>query len=188
MTLQKCVSVGTHSPALIIPSKSNPLILSHHQLSEQVSSFQQKLAAIGISPRDAVALCFPNTIEFCIAFLAVSLQRATCAPLNPAYKQSEFQFYLEDLKATLLLVPKGAVSENAEAIRAAKDCHCAIAEITWDGSEVELDMKHHALLDKKKQVDLEKPEEEDIALILHTSGTTSIPKTVSSEQSHRRSA
>ena len=40
------------------------------------------------------------------AFLCVA-SAATSAPLNPAYRQDEFEFYLEDLKAEALIVEAG---------------------------------------------------------------------------------
>jgi acyl-CoA synthetase (AMP-forming)/AMP-acid ligase II len=178
-TLLNSLSSKLDSPALIVPSQTKPIILSHRQLLEQVLKFQQKLAAIGISPKEAVAIAFPNTIEFAIAFLATTLQRATSAPLNPAYKQEEFEFYLRDLNATVILLPKGAVVEGGEAVRAARKCGSAIAEIYWDGEEINLDVLESGRLEDKSGVKVQEPSEGDVALILHTSGTTGRPKAVS---------
>ena len=58
---------------------------------------------------DRVALVLPNGPEMAVAFLAVSAC-ATCAPLNPAYRQQEFEFYLEDLKPRALLIQDGIES------------------------------------------------------------------------------
>ena len=178
-TLLNCLSIESGSTALIVPSEITPIILSHQELLHQVLKFQQKLADIGIEPKEAVALAFPNTIEFAIAFLATTFQRATSAPLNPAYKQEEFEFYLEDLTVAVILLPKGAVAENGEAVRAALKCGSAIAEIHWDGAEIALEIKERGNLGNRKAVKTEKPVETDIALILHTSGTTGRPKAVS---------
>ena len=175
-TLQTCISAKRDSPAIIIPS---PLTtLSHKQLLQNVSLFQARLAAIGISPGDAVAIAFPNTIEFVIAFLSITFQRAICAPLNPAYKQDEFEFYLEDLKAAIVLVPRGSTTED---VRAANKCNTRIVEIYWNGSEVCLEPYEDVKLNSRKDdVRIETPEEDDTALILHTSGTTGRPKAVGS--------
>ena len=40
------------------------------------------------------------------AFVTVA-QSATTAPLNPAYKEDEFAFYLEDLKARAIIIEAG---------------------------------------------------------------------------------
>ncbi|KAF2706522.1 acetyl-CoA synthetase-like protein [Pleomassaria siparia CBS 279.74] len=177
-TLYSCLSAKTSQPAIIIPSESTPIILSHQQLLDQVISFQKKLAAVGISPKEAVGIALPNSLEFVIAFLAVALQRAICAPLNPAYKRDEFEFYFEDLTAPLVLVPRSAIRGNGEVIKAARKCNVAIAEVYWNGSEVCLEVGENDGLRVKKRAGFHEPEPEDVALILHTSGTTGRPKAV----------
>lgn len=181
-TLFNRLSSNSDSTALIVPSQAAPICasiyLSHKELFQQVLRFQEKLAAIGISPKDAVALAFPNTVEFAIAFLATTFQRATAAPLNSAYKQEEFEFYLEDLKAAVILLPRGAVAKNGEAVRAAKKCGSAIAEIWWDELEVVLEVKDEGNFMSRKAATVQTPLENDVALILHTSGTTGRPKAV----------
>jgi acyl-coenzyme A synthetase/AMP-(fatty) acid ligase len=167
----------SNSAALIIPSQT-PIFLSHIELLQQAQNFQKKLAKIGISPKEAVAVAFPNTIEFAVAFLATTFQRAISAPLNPAYKQEEFEFYLEDLKASILLLPKGAGAQNGEAVRAARKCGTAIGEIYWDELEIVLKIIESGDLKNRGPVRVETPVEDDVALILHTSGTTGRPKAV----------
>ena len=176
-TLQNVLPKESNSTAIIIPSEP-PVTLSHEQLFQQSSAFQEKLAALGIAPGDAVAFALSNSLELVISFLAVSFQGAICAPLNPEYKQAEFQFYIEDLKPSILLVPKGASKAHGEAIRAARG-HCAIAEIFWNGDEVVLDIFHSNGLHKQKATEIATANTEHISLILHTSGTTGRPKAVS---------
>jgi long-subunit acyl-CoA synthetase (AMP-forming) len=180
-TLSICLSQENDSTALIVPRQPVPIVLSHRELRRQVLNFQRKLAAIGISHEDAVAIALPNSLEFVVAFLATALQRAICAPLNPMYKQDEFEFYLEDLNATIVLVPKGAIAENAEAVKAARARNIAVTEICWDWCEVALANTDLRGLEKRLQANVNQPEEEDIALVLHTSGTTGRPKAVCSQ-------
>lgn len=179
-TLRDCLAVENSSPAVIGLSGPSPTILSHKQLFQQALKLQKDLAAIGISPREAVAIALPNSLEFVTVFLAVAFQRAVCAPLNPAYKQDEFAFYLKDLAARLIIVPNGATVKNGEVIQAAKVCNVAIAEIGWNGSEMVFELKHFDKTWSQMHVGVEEPEEDDVALILHTSGTTGKPKAVRS--------
>ena len=176
-TLQTVFLKESNSTAVIIPTEP-PVTLSHEQLFQQSLAFQEKLAANGIAPGDAVAFALSNSLELVISFLAVSFQGAICAPLNPEYKQAEFEFYIEDLKPPLVLVPRGAFKAHGEAIRAASG-HCAIAEIFWNGDEVVLDILDSNGLHKRKATEIATANTEHVSLILHTSGTTGRPKAVS---------
>src|SRR5580700_3143048 len=102
-TLSNSFKQGGDATAIIIPSKLKALTVSYRELSAEVFSFQQKIAKLGITPESAVSIALPNTYEFIVAFLAASWQRAIAAPLNPAYKQEEFEFYINDLKSALAL-------------------------------------------------------------------------------------
>lgn len=177
-TLLDCLSNEVDTTALIIPRQLAPIVLSHRELRRHVLGFQRKLAAIGITHSDAVAIALPNSLECVIAFLAISLQRAVCAPLNPAYRQQEFEFYLNDLNAAVVLVSKGAIAENGEVIKAARASNTAIAEISWDWCEVTLPSIELASLGNRAQSRVNSPEPQDVALVLHTSGTTGRPKVV----------
>ena len=93
-TLEKAFSGDSPSTAVIVPG-SAALTVSYQKLTADVKAFQQKLAQVGVSAEAAVSIALPNTYEFIVSFIAASWQRAIAAPLNPAYKQSEFEFYIE---------------------------------------------------------------------------------------------
>jgi oxalate---CoA ligase len=180
-TLSNSFKQGGDSTAIIVPSKLNPLTISYRELSTEVFSFQQKLAKLGITYRSAVSIALPNTYEFIVAFLASSWQRAIAAPLNPTYKQEEFEFYIDDLKSVLALVPRGSFREGSPAVRAARKYKIAIAECYWDAQrrEIALDVKAVGNLKEKGNKKVQWAQPDDLALVLHTSGTTGRPKAVS---------
>ncbi|KAI0389604.1 AMP-binding enzyme [Xylariaceae sp. FL0594] len=179
-TLQSSIKGEGSSVAIIIPSKPTPLTVTYRDLVAECSSFQRKLAAIGITEGSAVSIATVNSYEFIVSFLATSWQRAVAAPLNPAYKQDEFEFYIDDIKSTLVLVPRGAYKANAPSVKAAKRFNAAIAECYWDAAkkEVALDVKDLGRLKDSKKGPVLSPRPDDVALVLHTSGTTSRPKVV----------
>jgi len=179
LTLECCTASVSDAPAIVAVSTKSVLTLTHNALRTAVSSFQTKLSIAGISTGDTVAVCLPNSAEFVVAFLGTVLQRAVSAPLNPAYKQEEFEFYLEDLNPKLVLVPRGAIFQNSHIIQAARSIGTPMAEVFWapDGATLLLELTEKPL--PQRIVSLPKPQSDDIALVLHTSGTTGRPKAVS---------
>ncbi|TKA54725.1 hypothetical protein B0A49_09722, partial [Cryomyces minteri] len=175
-TLSNSFQQQSQSTAIIIPDKDRTLTVSYDQLTAEVASFQQKLAKLGVTPEAAVSIALPNSYPFIVAFLAAAWQRAIAAPLNPAYKQSEFEFYIDDLSSAVVLVPKGQA--DGPAVKAAKKYKAAVAECYWDGKEVVLDVKDEGKLAGKGNKQVEKAHPDDVALVLHTSGTTGRPKAV----------
>ena len=175
-TLEHAFSKDSTSTAVIVPG-SPALTVTYKKLATDVKAFQQQLAKVGVSAEAAVSIALPNTYEFIVSFIAASWQRAIAAPLNPAYKQSEFEFYIDDLSSAIALVPKGAFAQDAAAVRAARKYNAAIAECYYNGKEVVLDVKEAGKLAGKSSP-LLSAEPDDVALVLHTSGTTGRPKAV----------
>ena len=100
---------------------------------------------------------------------------AAAAPLNPAYTTSEFKFYLEDIQPRLLLLPAGELA-GARAAVAELDADIRVVDLSLRGTEpVEV---HGAGRKGRRSTAAETADPDDIALLLHTSGTTSRPKQV----------
>jgi len=180
LTLKTAIQGSPSSVAVIVPSKPEALTVTYSDLVSEVSSFQKKLADIGITTGSPVSIATVNSYEFIVSFLAASWQRGIAAPLNPAYKQDEFEFYIDDVKSAIVLVPKGAYAAASPAVKAAQKFNAAIAECYWDAAkkEVALDVKELGQLRNKGRQPVLEAQPDDVALILHTSGTTSRPKVV----------
>ncbi|MBI3575616.1 MAG: AMP-binding protein, partial [Gammaproteobacteria bacterium] len=83
--------------------------LTYGGLRAHVEHTVASLNRLGIGRNDRVALVLPNGTEMASAFVAVAAG-TTSAPLNPAYRAEEFEFYLADLKAKALIVERGSAS------------------------------------------------------------------------------
>lgn len=177
-TLAKSISASSKGLAIIVPNKSLPLCVSYEQLALDVLQFQGKLAQLGIAAQSAVSIAIPNSYSFIVAFLAVVQQRAIAGPLNPNYKKDEFDFYIGDLQSGLILVPQGSYQQKGPVIQASKKHDIAIAECYWTGDEVALDIQEGGMLLGKGKQPLLEARPDDVALVLHTSGTTAKPKAV----------
>ncbi|ORY83119.1 hypothetical protein BCR37DRAFT_379095 [Protomyces lactucae-debilis] len=161
--------------AVIIPNGGPQF--TYKQLQAVVDDFQQQVADIGLSQGDAVSMALPNGLEFTVAFLGSCAQRGIAAPLNPAYKKAEYEFYIDDLKSKLVLVPRGFVAKDDAAVQAANKFGVAVAEVYWDGRHVQVDLKTKGKFEGRKK-SINKPHGDDIGLVVHTSGTTGRPKAV----------
>ena len=75
-------------------------------LNALVTTTRDTLNAAGIGRGDRVAIVLPNGPEMATCFVAVAAS-VTAAPLNPAYKSDEFEFYLSDLKPAALIMADG---------------------------------------------------------------------------------
>ena len=91
------------SPAIGAPGRP---WLSYGGLAALSDAVRHQLRAAGVGPEDRVAIVLPNGPEMAAAFITIA-QSAVTAPLNPAYRQDEFAFYLEDLKARAIVLPAG---------------------------------------------------------------------------------
>ncbi len=152
--------------------------LTYGGLRDLSSSVRLQLRQAGIGAKDRVAIVLPNGPEMAACFVAVG-QAAVTAPLNPSYREDEFAFYLEDLGAKAIVLAAGY---DGPALAAAKRFDLAllwldVAEGAPAGA-FELRSEHRA------EVEDTAPGADDVALILHTSGTTSRPKIVPLLQSN----
>jgi acyl-CoA synthetase (AMP-forming)/AMP-acid ligase II len=146
--------------------------LTFQQLHEQAATLAKALQRGGVRTGDPVSIVLPNGLEFLTTFLATTWARAVAAPLNPGYKTEEFRFYLEDAGAKAVIVPPG----DHPARQAAAQLDLPLWEVT-------LDLHGHVHLERVSGSpaaagDDGPPQPDDVALFLHTSGTTSRPKGV----------
>ena len=147
------------------------LTLTYRQLRDEVTRAAEHLSSCGVRPGERVAMVYPNTAEAIVLFLAATIT-GTAAPLNPGYKREEFAFYLEDTQARVLLVPPG----EYQAAREAMPTGGTIIEAGFDeGGTLQLQPVSQT---SSLRGPLTEPSDDDVALVLHTSGTTSRPKMV----------
>jgi acyl-CoA synthetase (AMP-forming)/AMP-acid ligase II len=142
--------------------------LTYGQLLALIDTTSAALAARSIGAADKLAIVLPNGPEMAAAFIAAANSCIT-APLNPAYRQDEFAFYLDDLKARALLVEKGS---SGPAVAAARMLGIEIIELTMP----EPAPAGFFILDGAGEP--RTAANDATALVLHTSGTTSRPKIV----------
>jgi oxalate---CoA ligase len=157
-------------PALIVPDSGQ--VLTHGQLATRVEMLARRLAGLGVNRGDRVALALPNGPDIVLLLLAITALGAAAAPLNPAYTESEFGFYLGDISPRLMLVPASGVAAASGAADAAGTTVVTVTPV--DDGPPELRTSSADGLTRS----FEPGGPDDVAFVLHTSGTTSRPKQV----------
>lgn len=149
------------APALVDPVAGT--VLGYDELLARVTGLAGHLASRGLAPGDCVAYSAGNGADFVVTFLACAAAGLASAPLNPAYTEAEFAAYLTDLRPVALLHLDG---DERPALAAAGTAQ-GVRQIP-----VRPSASHHGHFDPSGATP------EAVALILHTSGTTSRPKGV----------
>ena len=162
------------SPAIAAPGRD---ALDFDGLRRHVEGTVGALNRFGIGRNDRVGIVLPNGPEMASAFVSVACA-ATAAPLNPVYRQPEYAFYLSDLSAKALILESGS---DTPARAAAEELGIPILELRADpeapAGTFDL-MGSGSGNSAGEGLRGGLAEEDDVALILHTSGTTSRPKIV----------
>ncbi|MFO0995803.1 MAG: acyl--CoA ligase [Alphaproteobacteria bacterium] len=153
--------------------------LTYGALRAHARATVERLNALGIGRNDRVAIVLANGPEMASAFVAIGAG-ATTAPLNPAYRDEEFEFYLSDLRARALVIEAGA---DSPAIAVATRLGVPVLRLTVSaGAPSGLFALDGQAVGPAKSDGPAGPE--DVALVLHTSGTTSRPKIVPLSQTN----
>ncbi|KAA0212096.1 MAG: AMP-dependent synthetase [Lautropia sp.] len=166
------------TPALLAPNRRSA---THADLSGQLRRVASALRSAGVRHRARVAVCVPNGPEAATATLSVAAS-ATCVPLNPAYQTAEFRYYLEDARVDAVIVPE---AEHGLIRDVTTELGLTVFEMVVDLAAAagcfELRAARSAMRPAgTAQVAAAEgsPAPDDVALILHTSGTTARPKIV----------
>jgi acyl-CoA synthetase (AMP-forming)/AMP-acid ligase II len=144
--------------------------LTFGTLASEVERLAGSLQRAGVDRGDRVALMVPGGIEFVQVLLAVTSLGAAAAPLNPAYTREEYAFYLGDLEPEALIVAEGEGAAVRQAVRDER-----LIEIGSRDGRIQL---RDVAGGRRATGALPSAGPDDVALLLHTSGTTSRPKQV----------
>jgi acyl-CoA synthetase (AMP-forming)/AMP-acid ligase II len=98
--IERLAPGAASAPAILAPERPP---LTHGGLRDLMRATVERLNGLGIGRGDRVAIVLPNGPEMATAFLAIAAG-ATTAPLNSAYREDEFDFYLSDIGAKALVV------------------------------------------------------------------------------------
>ncbi|ACL55100.1 acyl--CoA ligase [Methylobacterium nodulans] len=171
-TIEALMRAGAEGATALDAPGGTPL--SFGALRALMRRIVQDLNAHGVGRGDRVAIVLDNGPAMAAAFIAIAAG-ATSAPLNPTYRAEEFEFYLTDLKARVLVTAEGSTSP---AIAVAEKLGVPVVRLreTPEHGAGSFTLRFPAPAAPAAQGGPAEPG--DVALVLHTSGTTSRPKIV----------
>ncbi|ETW23044.1 long-chain-fatty-acid--CoA ligase [Mycobacterium gastri] len=124
------------------------------------------LERAGVEPGDRVGVMLPNIPAFAIAFYGIMYRGAVAVPMNPLLKAREVSYYLSNSGATVLFATP-AFADEASTGAAEAGAQCWLVD----------DARLASLIDDlPAQASPVERGDDDVAVILHTSGTTGKPK------------
>ena len=174
MSFKDLLAAGADGAIAIAAPGRAPL--DYAALRTLVDRTLASLNALGVGRNDRVALVLANGPEMATCYLACAAG-TTSAPLNPGYRADEFEFYLSDLNAKVLIVEQASTSP---AIEVARKLGVRIVDLVADAGAAAGDFR---LVAREAGAPRTATlggyaEPGDVGMVLHTSGTTSRPKIV----------
>lgn len=147
---------------------------TYAEYGQHVESLARGLVAAGLAPGEIVAIFLPNSWEFAITYHAATLAGGIPTLLNPAYREREVRFQLENSGATFLITD-GPLLEGVNLAGLPALRRVFTIRSSFPGTE------DFATLLKPTSAALPQPaasSQEIIAALPYSSGTTGLPKGV----------
>ncbi|MEE1759831.1 long-chain-fatty-acid--CoA ligase [Streptomyces sp. SP18BB07] len=141
-------------------------VTGYAELDERSARAAALLRAEGVRPGDRVALMLPNVPEFVVLYYGVLRAGGVVVPMNPLLKTRETEYHLTDSGAVLLFEWHQAPGEGARGAAAAGVRHTAVEPAAFA----------QALAGHEPLPGVAETADDDVAVLLYTSGTTGRPK------------
>ncbi|HUB57472.1 MAG TPA: AMP-binding protein [Mycobacterium sp.] len=139
---------------------------THSELADQAARLAAYLAERSVQPGDRVGVMLPSRPEFAAVFYGVLHAGAVVVPMNPWQSAREVAFYLTNTGARMLFFAPACADVAVAGARAA-----GAAPVEVDGHTLE-----HLMADVAGSPRPATRGADDTAVILHTCGTTGVPK------------
>jgi long-chain acyl-CoA synthetase len=150
--------------------------VSYGELHRCALVLGERLRALGVNRGDRVVMMLPNVPEFGVGYFGILAVGGTAVPLNPLLKTEEVRYVLEDSGAAAMLCLQASYPLLQEA---SNDLGLRIPALVLDaepGSPQTADLRRLPPPKQIADVALARPEADDVAACLYTSGTTGHPK------------
>jgi len=165
-------------PELEALGKIGQYPMTYRELGESVQTMIQMLQENGIKKGDKIALLSENMPNWAVAYLSVTYFGAIIVPILPDFHKSDVHHIIHHSEAKAVFVS----DKHLTTIEELENSGLSFV-IKLDDLSIVEELTNHSILDKLQQKipkskELTKPEEDDMAALLYTSGTTGNSKGV----------
>ncbi|WP_313808729.1 malonyl-CoA synthase [Sphingobium sp.] len=140
--------------------------LSYADLERISGQYANLLVDLGVTPGDRVAVQVPKSLDMLMLYLGCLRAGAIFLPLNTAYTAGELAYFMADAQPALFVCDPA----QADAIRVLAD-EAGVPKVETMGSRGEGSLPL-AAADRPGGFETRNADDDDIAAILYTSGTT----------------
>jgi len=173
--LQKACAVYSDLPSLTFGDQT----VTFAEVGQQTETLARKLQGLGVGAGDQVAFILPNCFELVYSFFAPSALGAVIVPLNPVYRQKEFQHILEDSEAKVVLAEPSYMGNDIQGIlEAVRPSLPHLKHIVLRGKAAPGFLSLDELEADPAPLPSDSISADDLAALVYTSGTTGEPKAV----------
>ncbi len=147
-----------------------PRAISYKELSDWTGRFAGGLKAVGLQPGDRFAVYLPNLPQFVIAIWGGFKAGCVPTPMNPTLKKREIMHQITDSGAKLIIAPVFMVEEVEKAAEELPELKIFVVGPGASHANFDELVKHSPHFVER--------DDDDLALMPYTSGTTGKPKGV----------
>lgn len=165
-------------PGSIVPEQEEVVFenarLTYAELNDLVARLSTAFKALGLQQRDVIATLDTNSHLYVGAYYAASKAGLTFLPLNYRAKEGELEYMINTAKAKVLLVGDRYI----ELVRRIEPQLEATRLIALGAGDGKLPLLSDLLAKAEPDENEAEVEDEDVSVLMYTSGTTSLPKGV----------